>query len=117
MRTIVALAGAVALGGAQLASASTGPARTARRGDVQPRQAGGLTVRTSATPRVVRPGGTITFTTTVTNDAVTVRREVTICDRMPASVAHVVHTDGASIFDANACRGPAPLAPDATSVL
>ena len=73
-------------------------------------------MRTSATPRVVRPGGTITFTTTVTNDAVTVRREVTICDRMPASVAHVVHTDGASIFDANACRGPAPLAPDATSV-
>jgi uncharacterized repeat protein (TIGR01451 family) len=61
-----------------------------------------LTLTVDENKTAVRRGAEITFAVTVTNNSES-EPDVTVCDRLPASVATVVLPRGVQLFDANAC--------------
>jgi uncharacterized repeat protein (TIGR01451 family) len=89
---------------ASVASTGMQNARPAHALTVARRAQTALSIATTVSRRTVRPGGTIAFTIKVTNGSETAAREVTICDRLPASVARVVHAGGLHLFDGTACQ-------------
>lgn len=77
--------------------------------------AANLAIHTTVSRRTVRPGGTITFTIRVTNEGEAPATEITICDRLPRSVARIVHLGGLHLFDRNACHTERSLAARTTT--